>query len=223
MGWATRSRFPAEVGIFFLRHRIQTGSGNHPVSYPMSTRVFFFLVKLLGHAADYSPPSSAAVKNIWTSTPPYIFITWCLIKQRSSSVEVKNAWSYTSTTHNAPSWHGDQLKNTGISLLLSLPYVFMPWDFVKNRSHFYFYVMVGCRKSLCIVYHPWFYLRSLEFEFHPGGWLFSLNISCISSASPEKSWNCTTTASSHTRFSLSLTFILAFDFVCLIQFEQTNN
>jgi hypothetical protein len=30
-------RFPAGAGNFSLRHRVQTGSGDHPASYPMGT------------------------------------------------------------------------------------------------------------------------------------------------------------------------------------------
>jgi len=41
-------------------------------------------VKWPGHEADHSPPSCAMVKNTWsyTSTPPYVFMARCLIKQR---------------------------------------------------------------------------------------------------------------------------------------------
>jgi hypothetical protein len=39
-------------------------------------------LKGTGRETDHSPPSSAEVKNSWnyTSTPPYVFIVWCLIK-----------------------------------------------------------------------------------------------------------------------------------------------
>jgi len=33
----SRVRIPAEAGKFSLHHRIQTGSGAHPASYPMGT------------------------------------------------------------------------------------------------------------------------------------------------------------------------------------------
>jgi len=38
-----------------------------------------------GREADHSPPSSAEVKNAWScaSTPPYMFMAWCLIRQRT--------------------------------------------------------------------------------------------------------------------------------------------
>jgi hypothetical protein len=35
--WRTGVRVPAEAGISFFRHRIQTSSGAHPASYQMGT------------------------------------------------------------------------------------------------------------------------------------------------------------------------------------------
>jgi hypothetical protein len=37
----SRVRFPAGAGNFSLHHRVQPGSGAHPVSYPMGTRGSF--------------------------------------------------------------------------------------------------------------------------------------------------------------------------------------
>jgi hypothetical protein len=37
----SRVRFAAGAGNFYLHHRIQNGSGAHPASYPMGTRVSF--------------------------------------------------------------------------------------------------------------------------------------------------------------------------------------
>jgi hypothetical protein len=39
-----------------------------------------------GGKADHSSPSSAEVKNAWscTSTPPYVFMAWCLVKHRDN-------------------------------------------------------------------------------------------------------------------------------------------
>jgi hypothetical protein len=41
-------------------------------------------VKRPEHEADHSPSSSAEVKNAWsyTSTPRYVFIAWWLVKHR---------------------------------------------------------------------------------------------------------------------------------------------
>jgi hypothetical protein len=82
----SRVRIPAGAGNFSLHHRVQNGSGAHPVSYPMGTRGFSLGVKRQGHESDHSPPSSAEVKNVcnYTSTPQYVFIAWCLVKHRDN-------------------------------------------------------------------------------------------------------------------------------------------
>jgi hypothetical protein len=59
----SRVRFPAGAGNFSLHHRVQTGSGAHPASYPMGTRALSLGVKRLGREADHSPPSSVEVKE----------------------------------------------------------------------------------------------------------------------------------------------------------------
>jgi hypothetical protein len=65
-------RVLAGAGNFSLHHRVQTGSGAHPPSYPMGTMGSFPGIKRQGRVADHSPPSSAEVKNAWsyTFTPP---------------------------------------------------------------------------------------------------------------------------------------------------------
>jgi hypothetical protein len=57
--------------------------GAHPVSYPIAT-----LVKRQGHKADHSASTSVEIKNTWiyTSTPPYTFMAYCLVKHRDSFV-----------------------------------------------------------------------------------------------------------------------------------------
>jgi hypothetical protein len=47
----------------------------------------FLGVKRLGHEADRSPPCSTEVKNAWgyTSTPPYVFMAWCLVKHNDNT------------------------------------------------------------------------------------------------------------------------------------------
>jgi hypothetical protein len=59
----SRVRFLAGAGNFPLHHRVQNGSGAHPASYPMGTRGSFPGVKRPGREADYSPPSSAEIKE----------------------------------------------------------------------------------------------------------------------------------------------------------------
>jgi hypothetical protein len=41
-------RIPAGTGNFSLRHRVQTGSGAHPISYPMATGDSFLGDKAAG-------------------------------------------------------------------------------------------------------------------------------------------------------------------------------
>jgi hypothetical protein len=66
----------AVMGFFFLF-----------ATAPRQLSVLRFLtlrVKRPGSVADHSPLSSTKVKNAWnyTSTPPYVFMAWCLVKHR---------------------------------------------------------------------------------------------------------------------------------------------
>jgi hypothetical protein len=51
-----------------------------PVNVPQAPSLE---IKRQGRENDHSPQSGAEVKNAWhyTSTPQYIFMAWCLIKQ----------------------------------------------------------------------------------------------------------------------------------------------
>jgi hypothetical protein len=60
-GWSG-VRFPGGAGNFSLHHRVQTGSGAHPASYPVDCRGSFPGVKRPEREAN-SPPSSAEVKE----------------------------------------------------------------------------------------------------------------------------------------------------------------
>jgi hypothetical protein len=62
---------PARAGTFSLQHRVQTGSGTHPSTYPIGNWGSFPEVKLPGREADHSLSSSAEVKYEWSyiSTP----------------------------------------------------------------------------------------------------------------------------------------------------------
>lgn len=59
-------------------------------SYPKVTEDCFPEVKWLGREADQSPPSNAEIKDLWsnTSTLPYSFMVWCLIKYRDTIIYV---------------------------------------------------------------------------------------------------------------------------------------
>jgi hypothetical protein len=84
--WGSRVRFPAGAGNFSLHHRVQNNSGAHSASYPMGTRVSFPVVKRPERETDHSPPSSVEVKNAWsyTSTSQYVFMAWCLVKHKDN-------------------------------------------------------------------------------------------------------------------------------------------
>jgi hypothetical protein len=64
----SRVRFPARVENFSLHHRVQNGSGAHPASYSMGTRVLSLGVKRPGREADDSPPSNVYKKPHLHST-----------------------------------------------------------------------------------------------------------------------------------------------------------
>jgi len=85
MGWATEFQFPAKLmKIFSLRHRVQTGCGTHPISYPMgSGGALTPWAKWPGREADLSPHSSVELKYPWSyfSALQYFFMAWCLIKR----------------------------------------------------------------------------------------------------------------------------------------------
>jgi hypothetical protein len=76
--WTTEgSEFKSWYGQeFSLVHVVQTGSGAHPVSYPMSPGGSFPEEKRQGREADHSPPTSVEVKKMWIYmfTPPYAFM-----------------------------------------------------------------------------------------------------------------------------------------------------
>jgi hypothetical protein len=57
--WTTGVRSLTEANYFSSSLYVQTSSEAHPASYPMDTGG----KAMPGHDADYSPPSSAEVKN----------------------------------------------------------------------------------------------------------------------------------------------------------------
>jgi hypothetical protein len=70
-------------GFSSLRHRLQTTSDAHLISYTMGTAS-----SSPGREADHSPPSSAEVTNAWsyTFTPQYAFMARCLDKHRDNFI-----------------------------------------------------------------------------------------------------------------------------------------
>jgi hypothetical protein len=93
MGRMIGVQFPeGAVREFFLCHRVQTGSGAHPASYPTGS---YPGINRPRREADHPPPSSAEVKNecSYASTPPvrlhgvvlvngYVFKASYLVKRR---------------------------------------------------------------------------------------------------------------------------------------------
>ena len=54
--------------IFHFSKTVQTRSGAHPAFYSVATGALSPGVKRPGRKVDYSPPSSAEVKNEWSYT-----------------------------------------------------------------------------------------------------------------------------------------------------------
>jgi hypothetical protein len=70
---------------FSLQHRVQNGSGVHPVPYSMGTRGSSLGVKRPKREADHSPLVRRL--KIRGAIPPlsqYVFMAWCLVKHRDN-------------------------------------------------------------------------------------------------------------------------------------------
>jgi hypothetical protein len=82
-----------KTGVKFPLHRVQIGSVALPASYLMSTGDLSPRVKRTAREADHTAPSSAEIKHTWsyTSTPPYIFTAWCLLKHRDNFIFSKSS------------------------------------------------------------------------------------------------------------------------------------
>jgi hypothetical protein len=113
-GWSV-VRFPARAGNFSLHHHVQTGSGNHPVSYPMGIRGSFSRGKAAG---------------TWS---------WPLTSICCQSQECVELYLH---FPNTPSWCGTQLKNcTGqlylyLYLLLTFITLLLVTNVVTSNSRF---------------------------------------------------------------------------------------
>jgi hypothetical protein len=75
MVWTIGGSSPGRGWEISPHRRVQSGSGAHITSYPMDNMGSVLAVKRQGREADHSPPSSAEVKNAWsyTSTSPICF------------------------------------------------------------------------------------------------------------------------------------------------------
>jgi hypothetical protein len=81
-----RFRPPEEAINLSLLPNVQTASGVHPASYPMGTWGPYSWGNTAGDEAVRSSPPNTEVKKMWiyTSTPPYAFMAWYLIKHRDN-------------------------------------------------------------------------------------------------------------------------------------------
>jgi hypothetical protein len=77
-----RVRFPARLGNFSLRHRLQTGSGAHLACIRKIPVALSPRVERPGRKVDNSSPYSAEIENAWsyTSIPPCVAMAWCFVK-----------------------------------------------------------------------------------------------------------------------------------------------
>jgi hypothetical protein len=83
-GWITGIRYPADAGIFLL------ATGSRPALEPTQPPIQWVPgalspgVKRPGREADHKRSCSAEIKNAWiyTSTVPYVFMAWYLIKHK---------------------------------------------------------------------------------------------------------------------------------------------
>jgi hypothetical protein len=89
MGWSMEvlgydSRLGLGIFLFTTASRTALGPTKPPIQWVPGA--LSLGVKRPGREADYSPPSTAEVKNAWsyTSTPQYVFMAWCLVKQRDN-------------------------------------------------------------------------------------------------------------------------------------------
>jgi hypothetical protein len=75
----SKVRFPAGTGNFSLHHRVQTGSGPNQPPIQWVPGDLSLAVKWPVHESDNLPPSTAEVKNTWsyTTTSHYVFMSWC--------------------------------------------------------------------------------------------------------------------------------------------------
>jgi hypothetical protein len=75
------------LGIFLLTTASRPALGPTQPPIQWVTRALFLEVKRPWREADHSPPFSVEVKNAWnyTSTPQYSFMAWCSVKKSTET------------------------------------------------------------------------------------------------------------------------------------------
>jgi len=84
--WSIEIRFPTGIENGILLSATESRPAVEPTQ-PLFNGYLSFLsagIKRTGFEDDHSPPVSAKFKNAWNYafTPPCVFMTWCLTKQR---------------------------------------------------------------------------------------------------------------------------------------------
>jgi len=74
MGWTTGVQFPAGAGAFLFAITSTPALGPTQASCPVGTRVLSPGSKWPGCELDYSPTSSAEVKNVCGAIPPLLHV-----------------------------------------------------------------------------------------------------------------------------------------------------
>jgi hypothetical protein len=146
---------------FSFCHRVQTGYRVQRASNSTVTGALFPGVNRPGREAGYSVPSSAKIKNSWsyTSTPPYVFMAWCLVNHEDNFTFTSNFSSY-SITRAAIALYG--------VLLASCSSHFQRKSILMTSSRNN--ELVEVRQSPNLVHQTWHQLNSLYANCHRTGY-----------------------------------------------------
>jgi hypothetical protein len=137
LGVATRTRtklsrnlgsIPCSIKGFSFFHSAQTGTGTEPVTCTGGTWCSLSGVKRSGCKADSLPPSSSEVKNAWTytTTSPYIFMVRYIIRNKDNNLFL----TYNKETA-VTSRIGSGLKFWPQGLTMSHSFVTYSWHFLS--------------------------------------------------------------------------------------------
>jgi hypothetical protein len=96
--WTIECSIPGRARDFTIRHRVQIGSEALPASCIVSSGGrggSFPGAKRPGCETHHSLLSSVEIKNAWsyTSTAPYVFTAWCLIKHHVNIISASRVYA----------------------------------------------------------------------------------------------------------------------------------